>query len=426
MGKVKGSGSNTRGNMRRLFLICALATALPLAAPKTLGQTTSSTSPADATNQDQLIGEVTSIDTASGHITIRTDTGKSISFKIGEETIYLRVAPGERTLENAGRITRADLKVGDRVLVRGGAMAVDGKPALARQVIVVNKEAQDRQERDREDWRRRGIAGRIAALNPETKEITVAARSREGLETIIINASGNTRLLRYAPDTVRISDARPSSFAELKVGDQLRARGDRSSDGTHFTPEEIIAGSFTRASGTVTGADAAKGEIKIKEEQTGKSLTVVFGKNSTLRRLPPDFVETLMQRTAERRPASGSDSTNAQTSMRPAEQAGRNPNEGENSGARERRGGGRNFQQLLESLPALIISDLKKGDVIILTGTSAASDQSRITTIMLITGDLAVMKRLQQFQGRDGGLRNMSPGLPGDVIGGGTGERERP
>ena len=113
--------------------------------------------------------------------------------------------------------------------------------------------------------------------------------------------------------------------------------------------------------------------------------------------------------------------------MRPQEgQAARSPNEGE-GGSRERRGGGgRSFQQLLESLPALSISDLKKGDIVILTGTNAARDPSRITVIMLVTGDVAVMKRLQQLQGQDGGLRNMSPGLPGDVIGGGTGERERP
>ena len=412
--------------MRRLFLICALAMALPLAASETTAQTTSSTSSADTTSRDQLIGEVTSIDTAHGQITIRTDAGKNVSFKLGEETVYLRVAPGERTLENAGRITRADLKTGDRVLVRINETTVDAGLAFARQVVVVNMEAQaGRQDRVREDWRRRGIAGRITAINPETKEITVAARSREGLETIIIDVSSNTRLLRYAPDSVRTADARQSSFAELKVGDQLRALGDRSSDGTHFAPEEIIAGSFVRVSGTVTAVDAAKGEIKVKDEQTGKSLTVAFGKNSTLRRLPPDFVETLTQRAAERR-APGGDSTNAQTGMRADERAARNPSDGE-SGARERRSGGRSLQQLLEGLPALNASDLKKGDVVILTGTaSAPSDQLRITAIILVTGDTAVMKRLQQLQGQDGGLRNMSPGLPGDVIGGGTTERERP
>jgi hypothetical protein len=418
--------------MRRLFLICALATALHLAATRTPGQTTSSTSSADAAKptQDQLIGEVTSIDTANGRIAIRTDAGASVSFKLGEETVYLRVAPGERTLSNAGRIARADLKTGDRVLIRSGATAVDGGQAAARQVVVMNAEAQAAgQERLSEDWRRRGIAGRITALNPETKEITVAARSREGLETIIINASANTRLLRYAPDSVRMSDARNGSFAELKIGDQLRALGERSSDGTHFTPEEIIAGSFTRASGTVTAVDAAKGEIRIKDEQTGKSLTVALGSNSTLRRLPADFVETLAQRTAERRAAAaaGNGSTNAQTGMmRSEERPAPNRNDGERV-ARERRGGGRSLQQLLESQPALNASDLKKGDMVILTGTtSASSDQSRITAIILVTGDAVVMKRLQQLQGQDGSLRNMSPGLPGDVIGGGTTERERP
>src|SRR4051794_31685590 len=208
--------------MRKLLLICALAVASALAGAQTFAQTTS---PGDADaarpKQEQLIGEVTSLNDA-GQVTIKTDAGKMVLISTTDQTAYKRIAPGEKSLTNAATITRADVKVGDRVLIRGGAPVADGQIALARQGIVISKDAlAARDERTREDARRRGINGRITALNPQTKEITIAARSRDAIDTIIINASAaNVRLLRYAPDSTRREDAGPTSFETLKVGDQ--------------------------------------------------------------------------------------------------------------------------------------------------------------------------------------------------------------
>ena len=77
---------------------------------------------------------------------------------------------------------------------------------------------------------------------------------------------------------------------------------------------------------------------------------------------------------------------------------------------------------MLENLPTLTIAELKKGDAVIVTGTTDADD-SHVTAATLITGDAEIMQRLQRFQrgGRDG---QMSPGLPSGVAGGGTGDPE--
>jgi hypothetical protein len=75
---------------------------------------------------------------------------------------------------------------------------------------------------------------------------------------------------------------------------------------------------------------------------------------------------------------------------------------------------------MLQNLPAITLNDLKKGDVVMVTGSASGTDRSRITAMMLITGDADFLKRLIQLQGqpnRDG--QNMSPGLPSDVVGGG-------
>jgi Cu/Ag efflux protein CusF len=443
--------------MKKLLLIFALVIGFTLIASATFAQTTSPTDAGAARpKQEQLMGDVAAIDAATGQITIKTDAGKTFSVNTSDQTAYLRVAPGEKSLTNAAKITRTDINVGDRVLVRAGgsAASVEGQPVLARQLIVISKEAlAARDERTREDARRRGIFGRITALDPQTKEITIGVRARDAMNTVIINAAAsNIRLLRYAPDSTRREDAQPSSFADLKVGDQLRAVGDRSSDGTHFTPEEIVAGSFTRASGTIVSTDAAKNEVTIKDDQSGKTFTITVGQRSVLHRLPADFearMAKLREEAQQRRAAAQAQGAGGEGTVAGGATANAQPNgrrnertsdsqDGANSGRpRGQRGGGGGggfgggqgggFQRLFEGMPAITVADLKKGDMVVVQGTPSAADASHITVINLTTGDAALMKRMQQFQGRPGGDRNLSPGLPGSVVGTGSGgERDRP
>jgi hypothetical protein len=320
----------------------------------------------------------------------------------------------------------------------------------ARRLILMGRAPAGAQgERARNDGRR--LNGRIAAIDTAKKQIALLTRGRDGIETVTLDASGDVRILRFAPDTLRVGDARPSSLAELKVGDQVRATGERQPDSARFKPEEIIAGSFTRLFGVVNSMDAARGEATIKNEQTGQIVTVAVGKNSTLKRLTPEFVETLEERMqrAERRQqqrASGGqqqgggdsrgdgrgESGSARAGRRDGERRGdgeggrRGENGGRGDGAGGR-GGGRNPQQMFESLPAVALADLKKGDAVVVTATTGADD-AHVTVISLVTGEAEVMRRLQR--GTDGAPRGMSPGLPGDVLGGGTGTdvrgREQP
>ncbi|HEX8888583.1 MAG TPA: hypothetical protein VF779_05375, partial [Pyrinomonadaceae bacterium] len=124
--------------MKKLLLICALVIAFTLISGATFAQTTS---PADAgaaarPKQEQMIGEVVTIDATTGGVTIKTESGKTFSVNTSDQTSYLRIAPGERNLANAAKITRTDIKVGDRVLVRPatGSASVEGQPFLARQL----------------------------------------------------------------------------------------------------------------------------------------------------------------------------------------------------------------------------------------------------------------------------------------------------
>jgi hypothetical protein len=424
--------------MKKHLIILTLIAFVFVVNGESRGQTSATNGANKGPAQARVVGEVTAIDTGARLVTVKTDDGTSVVVSTGDGTAVLRLPPGEPTAEKAVKITLADISVGDRLFARG-EMAADGNSLNARQVVVTSSKggAQATAERDREDWRRRGINGRIAALNQQTKEITLTTRSREGAGSITIAAGGNVRFLRYAPDSSKLSDARTGSFADLKVGDQLRARGETSADGKRFIPEEIISGSILRAGGTVTAVNAASNELTIKNNQTGQMLTVAIGSKSSLRRIPPELAATLAQRRVEggARPQDGS-TNNGPAGAQAAQGAERSPAgvanrrngaEGTRGGAaRGERGGGRNFQEMMENLPPITLADLKKGDAVFVVGTPG-DNASRATAVTVITGDAAFLDRLQQFQGRpnrDG--RNTSPGLPGDVLGGGGANRDQP
>ncbi|HEX8708185.1 MAG TPA: hypothetical protein VF723_08090 [Pyrinomonadaceae bacterium] len=436
--------------MKKFLLSCALgALVVGTTGAQTPAQTETQTpAPGQAAagaQQGRVVGEVTAIDAASGQVTLKTEAGLLVTVTTGERTSFLRFAPGETRPENAAKIKLSDISVGDRLFARGQVSA-DGKAVTARQLVVTNQAAlAAQQESARDEWRRRGINGRVTALNPQTKEITIQTRTREGVGTVVIAASDNVRLLRYAPDSASLTDARPGTFADIKVGDQLRARGERSADGTRFTPEEIVSGAFVRAGGTVTAVNAAANELTLRNEQTGKSVTVAIGRKSSLRRITPEVIASMGERSERREQRNNDQAASGATGGAASGATGtRPPSGGEpgnaGRGGRGNRGaggprpggggggaGGRGFQEMLEGLPAITVADLKKGDVVMITGTAANADQSRVTAIMLVTGDAEFLNRLLRFQGRPGrDGQNMNPGLPGGVVGGGSTNPQQP
>jgi len=275
---------------KRLFTItlATLAVSIVCGLP-TVGnaQIPSNVSSATRVVQQHLIGEVTAIDPATNQITVKTDAGTSVSISVNAQTKFRRLPPGQTSLATAETITNADVKVGDRVLVPGGASLAAG--AAAGQVIVMAREAvAARREQQRDDWRTRGVNGRVVSIDSTKKEITIESRSREGAQSLIVTAGGTTRIRRFAPGSVRPDDAVAGTFADIRVGDQLRALGNR--DELRVTAEEIISGSVTRMMGTVEKIDASRNEIVVKDSQSGKSLVIELLPKITLRRVPADFV----------------------------------------------------------------------------------------------------------------------------------------
>ncbi len=349
-----------------------------------------------------VIGEVTAIDAATSQLTIKTDAGASVTVMLDEKTLYMRVPPGEKTLDKAVRITLAEVGMGDRVYARG-KVAEDSKTIPARALVVMTKaDITQKQERERAEWRRRGVVGVISALNPQTKEITLNVRGREMAQPMIIPAAANVKFRRYAPDSIKFSDAKPSSFAELRVGDQLRALGDRSADGVRFTPEEVVSGSFRTLAGTVTAVNAAANEVKINDLQNRQPLTVVVSKDSVLRRIPAEFAAMLAQRGGPGGPAvggGGGDAAPPAAGAAPPPRTGTQqpPPGGASGGGGPRARGGMDLQERLESMPPVTVAELKPGDMIIVSSTTGA-DPTRVTAIHLVAGAEPLLNMMQARQ----------------------------
>ncbi len=192
-------------------------------------------------------------------------------------------------MKNATPITLPELQVGDRMLVRG--QAGDGG-SIAAATIVVMKQADvaQKQQHDREDWQKRGTGGIVNAIDPAAGTIKVAVTPTV---SILVKTSKDTGYLRYAPNSVKFADAQKGTMDQIKVGDQVRARGTRSADGQELAAEEIISGTFRNIAGTITSIDAANNAITVKDLLAKKSVVIKFNSDSQLRKLAPAMAQRL-------------------------------------------------------------------------------------------------------------------------------------
>jgi hypothetical protein len=329
------------------------------------------------------IGMVTQIRTDS--LSLRTDAGPELLVSLPDTVSVLRIPPGAKDLKTATKITVGDIRVGDRVLIRG-RVSDDQTSMLATSVVVMAKtDLEKAREAERIEWQRRGIGGLVKAVNQETKEITISVPTTpptpgNPTHPVIIAAAESTVLLRYAPDSVKFSDAKPSTFQEIKVGDQVRALGTKSEDGNRFAAQKLVSGTFRNIGATVVSADVPNGTVTVKDLATGKPVVVRTNPDSKLHRLPPFVAQMIALFNSGAAPGMGM----------PSRPAASSPGSGPPAGGMAGRPGGpnggpRDFQQMLERSPALTLGELKPGEALIVVSTAGANPLE-VTAIVLLAG----------------------------------------
>lgn len=304
----------------------------------------------------QLIGEVIAINGQANQITLKTEKNELVSFSIAEKTPLRRVQPGAKDLTGAVRIALTDIAVGDRIVAR--VQKAEDQRFTATLVLVMAKSdlAQQRQ-REQEEWQKRGTTGVITAVDASSKTFVV----RVGPKTLTVHTLDNADYRRYAPDSVKFSDAQPSSLAALKTGDQVRILGDKSEDGALIKAERIISGSFRQIAGTITSMNPEAHEIVIRDLATKKPLVVHLNANSTMKKLPPQTATALARLYQSGRPGATSGDATVD-----------------------------DIGQILDRLAPMPFSELKSGDAIMLLSTSG-TDATQVTAITLLAGVEALL-----------------------------------
>lgn len=365
----------------RLACGLAVASALPMLAllPQPALAQATGTASAQST---KIVGAVTAIDGKS--LTIKSDAGATTMVNVSDTARLLRTAPGVKTLAGATPIQFSDLAVGDRVLavVAPGA---DGSTATT--VIAMKQEdIAQRQQAEQADWQKRGVGGLVKAVDVSAETVTVTAAGK----TLIIHATPKTIVRRYDPASIKFSDAKPSSLDQIHPGDQLRARGDKSPDGGELTADEIVTGTFRNIAGTVVSVDSSANTVTVTDLATKKPVVIHVTSDSQLHKLPPTMAQGLAARlkgsgaspNASAAPNAGAAGTGPQqgAAWRQGGGAGAGAGSGAGAGTGGQRGG--DLSQMLQHTPALQLSDLHKGDAIMIVATQGTPEAATAVTLL--------------------------------------------
>ena len=320
-------------------------------------------------------------------VTLTTDAGSEMNVTLQDGARLLRVEPGEKDLKNAVPLALQDVQPGDRVLVRG-KMAEDGKSLLAGSLIAMKKiDIAQKQSHEREEWQKHGVGGLVSVVDSASGTITITTTALGASKNVAVHVSKDTMLRRYAPNSIKFDDAKPAPIGEIKAGDQLRARGNRSADGSELTADEVVSGSFRNIAGTIASIDSSAGTITVNDLASKKSVVVKVGGESQIRKLPAPMAQRIAARlkgASADAPSAGAagqksgeaSATNAQGATRPGADA--------NSAQRSGQGSG-DLQQAISRMPPGSLSDLNKGDAVMIVATQGAEDGG-VTAITLLAG----------------------------------------
>lgn len=325
-------------------------------------------------------------------ITLAPDSGPEIAVTVQPNARLLRIAPGAKDLTNATTVQIQDLQVGDRVRVRG-AVSADAASISALEVIVMaHSDLEARHEQERQDWQKRGLGGLVSSVDAATGTVTISITTLGAKKDIAVHTSKATVFRRYAPDSVKFDDAKPSTLQEVQPGDQLRARGARSADGSELTAEEIVTGTFRNVAGTVNSVDAGLSTLSVQDLLSKKVVQVKITSDSQLHKLPPEMAQRIAARLKGAMPA-GAPASGGSPGALPATPSGNSQQAGAPSGnsaagamgGGPRSGGAPDFQQMLSRMPAATLVDLHKGDAVLIVTTQGSATGGG-TAITLLSG----------------------------------------
>jgi hypothetical protein len=326
------------------------------------------TSFAQAQAASRILGTITALN--GDTVTVKPAQGDARQVEVPSTAQLKRIEPGQTNLSTAVDMKFDELAVGDRVLVNLDPNSTGSVPQAVRVIAIKGADVAKRQQEETEAWQH-GLGGLVKSVDASSGVIVLTSGAGPTLKVITVHTTPKTTLKRYAPASVSFTDATAAPITAIQPGDQLRARGEKNADGTEITADAVVSGGFRNISGTVLSIDAAKSTIVVKDLVTKKPVTVQIPPTVQMRKLPDRMAQMLATRLKGAAAGNGRGQGRAE-----AENA---TGSGHEAGAQ--RGG--DLQQFLNRAPAIQLSDLQKGEAVMLVSTQGASD---VTAITLLAG----------------------------------------
>jgi ribosomal protein L24 len=280
----------------------------------------------------RAVGTVTSV--GPHQVTIKDDSGNMLNVDVQDSTRILHAVAGQKSLADAPRLQLSEIHVDDRMLASG--VSTNGQTITATTIVVM--EATDlaaRRSQEQKAWQS-GPRGVVTEVNASENKITVKAGT--GALTFI-RVAPSASVLRYRDGSNKFAEAQPAKLDDIKAGDQLWARGNRSQAG-EFVADGMVFGTFVNVAGRVQSVDAATNAVTVSDVFTKKSITLRITPESQMRQLPAPIAQRIAMQ-VQRAKASEQPSQNGFVA-RPVD-----------------------FQQVTSRSPTISIAELHKGDAVI-------------------------------------------------------------
>jgi hypothetical protein len=323
--------------------------------------------PAAAPATTAKLGTVKAI--AGNVVTIVTDSTKeTVTITVADGAKVLQLPVGSTDLKAATPGQLSDIAVGDRMLATVKAGDAPGSFTGLRVVLIKSSAIAEMQAAQQADWKKNGVGGIVTAVDPASGAVTITS----GAKKVAIGTTAKTAFKRFASDSEKYENALPGTLAQVHVGDQLQARGTKSVDGLSVQAVEVLSGAFLDLSGQISSVDPAAGTVTLKDLATKKTVTVAVTANSDIRTMPAQMASMFAARQsggAAAAPAAG----------------------GAGTGYGGRRGGGgggsaSDLAQMIPRMPAAKLSDLHKGDAVMIVASQPSAGAGAVTAITLLSG----------------------------------------
>src|SRR5438067_1272823 len=259
-------------------LITVLCLGLTLTLSGTTSQRMLAQAPAATPATARQLGTVKSI--SGDTITIATDAGQTVTVTTSADTKVLKLPAGSTDLKTAQPSQMSDVAVGDRVLATGKPGDAPTALTASRVILMKSTDIAEKNAAEQAQWRTNGVGGIVSSVDPAAGTISLTSGSNK----YTVTTNDKTIFKRFSADSINYQDAKAGSLAQIHTGDQLQARGEKSSDGLSVKADEVLSGSFKNLSGLIITADAAAGSITLKDLATKKVMTVNITPNTNIRK----------------------------------------------------------------------------------------------------------------------------------------------